>query len=288
MRRDKHHWSRAVCSHLADFRAEFEAALSRHLDIEKDEIEMIVLQQTLRSERIIEAYGSKVPLLERGTDGLARNDMRLPAGVQLTCKAGQFLSLLLPIAEETLIRPYSIASSAGEGNLLEICLNLVPDGPGSHYLFARTVGEMLRFTGPWGTFVFDQPPPAGCVFIADGTGIAPIRPMIRRALASEQRPPLQLLYGALQESNLLYRQEWEAAAQTCPWLSFTPLLVNPLNGWSGLRGSLVEYVERHYVREDSDRSRYFYICGVGQQVTQLRDLLRSAGYQRRAVQYEKW
>jgi len=214
--------------------------------------------------------------------------LRLRSDQHLTWKAGQFLSLLLPIAGGTLIRPYSIASSPEEGNLLEICLNLVPDGPGSQYLFARTVGETLRFTGPWGTFVFDQPPQAECVFIADGTGIAPIRPMIRRAAAGESGPPLQLLYSAVQESGLLYRQEWEAYAQVCPWFSFTPLLSSPVSGWSGLQGSLVEYVERRYVSGDGDRSRHFYICGVGQQVTQLRDLLRHAGYQRRAVQYEKW
>jgi ferredoxin-NADP reductase len=214
--------------------------------------------------------------------------LRLPSDQCLTWKPGQFLSLLLPIAGETLIRPYSLASSPEEGNLLEICLNLVPDGPGSHYLFARTVGETLRFTGPWGTFVFDQPPQAECVFIADGTGIAPIRPMIRRAIAGESGPPLQLLYSAVHEFGLLYRQEWEAYVQACPRFSFTPLLNNPASGWSGLQGSLVEYVERRYVSGDRDRSRHLYICGVGQQVTQLRDLLRHAGYQRRAVQYEKW
>src|SRR5262249_35731247 len=129
---------------------------------------------------------------------------------------------------------------------------------------------------------------AECVFIADGTGIAPIRPMIRRALTSGQRHPLRLLYRALQESDLLYRQEWEAAAQACSWFSFTPLLSDPPSDWSGLCGSLVEYVELCYVSEDNARSRHFYICGVGQQVPQLRDLLRHAGYQRRAVQYEKW
>jgi len=214
--------------------------------------------------------------------------LRLGGDQHLTWKAGQFLSLLLPIAGETLIRPYSIASCPEEGNLLEICLNLVPEGPGSHYLFARTIGETLRFTGPWGTFVFDQPPQAECVFIADGTGIAPIRPMIRQAVACEPGPPLQLLYSAVQESGLLYRQEWEACAQVCPRFGFTPLLSNPTSNQPGFSGSLVEYVERHYVSEDSDRSRHFYICGVGQQVTQLRDLLRHAGYQRRAVQYEKW
>jgi CDP-4-dehydro-6-deoxyglucose reductase len=214
--------------------------------------------------------------------------LRLPDGRRLSFKPGQFISLLLPVAGETLTRPYSIASSPGEGNLLEICLNLVPAGPGSHCLFARGLGEVLRFTGPWGTFVLDQPPEAECVFIADGTGIAPIRPIIRHALASEQRSPLHLLYSAPREGDLLYREEWEAYARDYRRFTFEPLLSDPSGGWFGLCGPLVAYVERRYVSQDNDRSRYFYICGVGQQVTQLRDLLRRAGYQRRAVQYEKW
>lgn len=214
--------------------------------------------------------------------------LRLPDGPCLSFKPGQFISLLLPVAGETLIRPYSIASSPEEGNLLEICLNLVPGGPGSHYLFARGLGEVLRFTGPWGTFVLDQPPEAACVFIADGAGIAPIRPMIRRALAAGPRYPLRLLYSACRERDLLYRAEWETWTRECPWFDFEPLLGDPPNGWRGLHGALLAYVERRYVSQDSDRSRHFYICGVGGQVTQLRDLLRQAGYQRRAVQYEKW
>jgi ferredoxin-NADP reductase len=214
--------------------------------------------------------------------------LRLPDGQRLAFKPGQFISLLLPVAGEVLTRPYSLASSPEEGGLLEICLNLVPDGPGSHYLFARGLGETLSFTGPWGTFVLDQPPEAECVFIADGTGIAPIRPMIRRALAGELRYTVRLLYSACGESGLLYRDEWKKWARERPRFIFEPLLSDPPAGWSGLQGSLMEYVERRYVSADSDRSRHFYICGVGQRVTQLRDLLRRAGYQRRAVQYEKW
>lgn len=214
--------------------------------------------------------------------------LRLPDGRRLTFRPGQFISLSLPVAGEILTRPYSIASNPEDGSFLEICLNLVPGGPGSHYLFARKIGETLSFTGPWGTFVLDHPPEAECVFIADGTGIAPIRPMIRRARAAGPRYPLRLLYSACRERDLLYRAEWETWTREYPWFDFEPLLGDPPNGWPGLHGALPAYVARRYVSQDSDRSRHFYICGVGGQVTQLRDLLRQAGYQRRAVQYEKW
>src|SRR5881392_3347625 len=95
---------------------------------------------------------------------------------------------------------------------LEIVLNLVPGGPGSHYLFGLAVGAAVRFTGPWGSFVLDRAPEAETVFIADGTGVAPIRPMLRRALATATRHPLRLLYGAADPERLLYRAELEALA----------------------------------------------------------------------------
>ena len=39
---------------------------------------------------------------------------------------------------------------------------------------------------------------------------------------------------------------------------------------------------------DANRARQFYICGVGKGVTRIRDLLRSSGYERRAIHYEQW
>lgn len=214
--------------------------------------------------------------------------LRLPAGQSLIFTPGQFLSFLLPISEQILTRAYSIASDPEEGNILEICFNLVPGGPGSQYLFERQTGEVLRFTGPWGTFVLDQPPQAECVFIADGVGIAPIRPMVKRALSRETARPVRLLYGARRREDFLYYSEILDLARRYSQFSFAPLLLEPSVQWDGFTGVLSKAVEKQYVYADNERNRHFYVCGVGSQVTNIRDLLRQAGYPRRAVQYEKW
>jgi ferredoxin-NADP reductase len=52
--------------------------------------------------------------------------------------------------------------------------------------------------------------------------------------------------------------------------------------------ALVDTTVRRWIEADTDRSRHFFICGVGALVPRLRDLLRAAGYARRAVQYERW
>jgi ferredoxin-NADP reductase len=51
---------------------------------------------------------------------------------------------------------------------------------------------------------------------------------------------------------------------------------------------MIAETERRWVRADSERNRQFYVCGVGDGVLALRDLLRGAGYERRAIRYERW
>ena len=198
-------------------------------------------------------------------------------GPRIAFRPGQFISCLLPVGGETLIRPYSLASSPEEDEL-EICLNLVPGGRASPYLLTLPVGAQVRFTGPWGTFVLDRAPEAETIFVADGTAIAPIRPMLRRAVATATRHPLRLLYGAAGPERHLYRAELEAMAREHTGFRFEHVP----------SARLRDEVARRWVDGDADRGRRFFICGVGAIVPALRDLLRGAGYERRAVQYEKW
>jgi ferredoxin-NADP reductase len=196
--------------------------------------------------------------------------LRLPRGEGLAFRPGQFISCLVPVGGARLIRPYSIASSPEDPEHLELLLDRVPGGPGSGYLFGLGPGDRVRFTGPWGTFVLDRAPDAEAVFIAAGTGIAPIRPMLHRAAATA-RHPLYLLYAT---TLGIYRDELAA-------LPGVAVEVVPPD-------ALEAAVAARWLAADADRSRCFYVCGVGEQVTRLRDRLRGAGYARRAVQYERW
>ena len=201
--------------------------------------------------------------------------LRLPPGERLEFRPGQFVSCLLPLGDRPpLIRPYSMASSP-EDEELELCLNLVPGGIGSQYLLGLAPGAAVRLTGPWGTFVLDRAPDAEAVFVADGTGIAPIRPMIRRAIETAAHP-VHLLHGS--QGTPLYGRELAALAG-----SHRLLRVDHVPS-----ARLRDEVVRRWIDADDDRRRHFWICGVGDIVRTLRDLLRRAGYERRAVQYEKW
>jgi ferredoxin-NADP reductase len=212
--------------------------------------------------------------------------LRLGDGARLPFVPGQFVSLMLPIGGAELVRPYSIASSP-EDDLLELCVDLVPGGPGSAHLFALGVGAELALKGPFGSLLLDQPPAAEMVFVADGTGIAPIRPMVRRALAAGGDAPLRVLQGGRTRATLLYADELEAWAREHARLRWEPVLAGEATA-AGENPPLEALVAERYVEADGDRTRHFWICAVGDLVRRLRELLRGAGYERRAVRYEQW
>jgi ferredoxin-NADP reductase len=215
----------------------------------------------------VERSARVVDVVEHAPDTRA---LRLSPDGPLPFRPGQFITCLVPDGAQVLNRPYSIASSPAEPEI-ELLLNLVPGGPGSHYLFARRPGDTVRFTGPWGMFVLDELSAAETIFVAEGTGIAPIRPMLREAVRRDRRPPLRLLYGT---SLHVYRAELEALP------GLTVDVVPP--------ALVFDEAVRRWIDADTDRSRHFFLCGVGAPVLALRDRLRGAGYARRAVQYERW
>ena len=200
---------------------------------------------------------------------------------------GQFISISIPLGDETRSRPYTIASSPTDSGPFEICFNRVPSGRGVEWLFERRVGDTVDFAGPFGTFTLDADPPPNIElgFIAEGTAIAPIRPMLKRALAaSGPRAKMHLIYAAQDREHILYSSELDELTRTAPNFSYEPVIASPENIYKRLR----ELINARWILADSNRTRQFYICGVGDGVIQLRDLLRGSGYERRAVHYERW
>jgi ferredoxin-NADP reductase len=197
---------------------------------------------------------------------------------------GMFISINIPLTTEVRTRPYTIATRPEDGEPFEVCFNLVPNGPGAAWMFERKAGDVLEFTGPFGAFTLEQAPERETVFIAEGTAIAPIRPMLHRALSGPAVHPVHLLYAANRFEHLLYHPELESLSRANSRFGFESLVIEH----DSLHQQLLDEVQRRWVAGDSDRTRHFFICGIGPGVLKLRDLLRQAGYERRAVRYEQW
>jgi len=231
-----------------------------------------------------ERYEATLERVHHWTPSTRSLFLRLAPGSRMPFHAGQFISLQLPVGDSPpLVRPYSLASDP-DAELLEICVDHVPSGLGSAHLFTLAAGAQLSFKGPFGTFMVDEPPAATMVLVGDGTGIAPVRAIVRRALARGARA-LEVLQGAHTEAELLFRDELLGLTKTHPQLSWQPVVAGT---GAGDNPELERLVLARYVDADADRTRHFWICAVGDLVRRLREALRAAGYERRAIRYEQW
>ena len=197
--------------------------------------------------------------------------------------AGQFVSLYVQRDGAEDNRAYSIASAPRRGGF-DLCLNRVPGGFFSNYLCELAPGATINFEGPFGFFV-PQPSPRDSVFVATGTGVAPIRGMLQELFSHGCERQIWLIFGVRYAETILYRQEFEALAAEHPNFHFWPTLSRPKADWGGRRGHVQEHVER-LVAERPDLN--VYLCGLKAMVDDVRQRLKARGFDRKQIRYEKY
>jgi ferredoxin-NADP reductase len=140
------------------------------------------------------------------TSRIVRLDL---GGAPFAFEAGQ--AALIGLADHAVRIPYSIASApieTLEHGWLDFLIKVEPSGRWGHQFDAVAPGMHLGIEGPFGSFIFPvRPPERHFLFIAGGTGIAPIRAMIRQALLREQEGRMRLLYSAKTADDFAYLPE---------------------------------------------------------------------------------
>ena len=224
-------------------------------------------------------------------------------------KAGQFVTMDLPISEKRLKRwrSYSIANApTSEGTSERVTsshpLTLGTEGwrilefsivksenstGGSRFLFEEaTIGTSVRFKGPDGTFTLRQPiAEKDVVFICTGTGIAPFRSMIWDIYNHEiPHRNIHLIFGARYEHDILFRDEFAFLEKNLIGFKFDVALSREPN-WTGRKGYVHSVYTEGYknVRSDVD----FYICGWSNMIDDaVAKLIVDLGYDKSQVHYE--
>jgi CDP-4-dehydro-6-deoxyglucose reductase, E3 len=146
--------------------------------------------------------------------------------------------------------PFSIASppDAGASDRIELAVGIsegdsVQGDSVSALVQGLRPGVRLGMVGPNGSFTragwWDEP----AVFVATGTGVAPLRAMILADLRHRrQGPPMVLLFGCRTEEDLLWHAEFTALAAEHERFRYEPTLTRPGDGWKGRRGRVQEHV----------------------------------------------
>jgi ferredoxin-NADP reductase len=217
---------------------------------------------------------------------------------------GQWVNLVLPLEGGEVKRAYSIASPPEDGaRRFELAVTRVSGGAGSQFLHALPVGALLRAIGPHGLFTRAPGEPAPSLFVGTGTGLTPLRSMIRAALAAGASAPLWVLFGARHEADILYREELEGLTRAHPHVRYEVTLSRPGPGWTGRQG----YVQAHLAElveglraasrlgsaeagaTGAAEAPRAYVCGLDRMVSSVRDHLRNElGFERRRVHTERY
>jgi ferredoxin-NADP reductase len=158
-------------------------------------------------------------------------------------------------------RSYSIASAPEDDDLV-LTVERLEDGEVSPYLVDELrPGDQLELRGPiGGYFVWDEPLGGPLLLLAGGSGIVPLRSMLRHRAATSSSVPARLLYSSRALGEVIYREELaHLAADDATDVHFTLTRESP-PGWTGYR----RRIDRELLDELSwpagDRA-LTYICG---------------------------
>jgi benzoate/toluate 1,2-dioxygenase reductase subunit len=172
---------------------------------------------TLIYEGEAKILSAAVSGIEWPTASVAKLTLELEDDGACSFRAGQYVRVKVPGTSEW--RSYSMASLPRDLPKLEFLVRIIDGGLMSEYLRSRCKpGERMDVEGPMGAFVLRESR-AQHIFVAGGTGLAPILSMldtIRRR--SGARPKMLLSFGCASEQNFFYRDEVELRGWWMPQL----------------------------------------------------------------------
>jgi ferredoxin-NADP reductase/ferredoxin len=162
-------------------------------------------------------FAARVAGVEWPVPSVAKLAIALEGGAGFSFHAGQYVRIKVPGTDQW--RSYSMCSTPRDLPKMEFLVRIIPGGAMSEYLRAAREGERLEVEGPLGAFIL-HPGKGLHVFVAGGTGLAPILAMIdeiRRA--SGPKPKMLLSFGCASDKTFFYRDEIELRQWWIPQLS---------------------------------------------------------------------
>jgi ferredoxin-NADP reductase len=185
-------------------------------------------------------------------------------------------------------RSYSIASAPEDADVV-LTVERIEDGEVSSYLVDELrPDDELELRGPiGGYFVWEQSLGGPLVLLAGGSGIAPLRAVLRHRVGSGSGVPVRLLYSARSQSELIYRDELiEAGRREDVDVRFTLTRERP-DGWQGYDRRIDRALIADVAWPPAERP-LFYVCGPTAFVEVAADALVALGHDPGRIRTERF
>jgi CDP-4-dehydro-6-deoxyglucose reductase len=217
---------------------------------------------------VVKTLPCRVEKLEKRADDVMLVKIKLPANERLQFLAGQYIDFQLKDGKS---RSYSLANPPHDDALLELHIRHVPGGLFTDQVFSTLKErDILRLKGPLGSFFIREDSDKPMIFIAGGTGFAPIKGMLEHAFSEHTDRELVLYWGVRALKDLYMAELPQRWLAEHPNFSFIPVLSNPApdDHWQGRTG----FVHEAVLADFSDLSGYqVYACGAPIMVDNARE-----------------
>lgn len=217
----------------------------------------------------IKTMPSRIVSIDRLAPDIVRVMLKTPPTSPMRFLPGQYIDVIA----DGVRRSYSLANAPRADGLLELIVKRYPGGHLSRYWFEQAQpNDLLRIEGPFGTFFLRDNGPTNIVFLATGTGIAPVKALLEELAADPARAArhrLRVFWGNREADSFC----WDPVGLGLD-VGFHHLLSGDRADWTGQRG----YVQQAAMKDgiDPDNS-VVYACGSSAMIASARAALLEHG-----------
>ena len=203
---------------------------------------------------------------------------------------GQYVQLRTPAykkSSEEVYRAYSIASDPAQKNIIDLIIRLVPGGICTTYCFEYLkIGDEVKMNGPYGEFRLSETN-APIVFIAGGSGMAPIKCMLHHMKNTQNKRKATYYFGANQPRELFHLDLMKEFEKNLSDFHFVPVLSEPDNGGNSKyeKGLVTEAVQRGLKNASQFEA---YLCGSPGMIEAVIKVLLDLGMSEEKIFYDKF
>ncbi|MEN9369975.1 MAG: hypothetical protein RI952_840 [Bacteroidota bacterium] len=214
---------------------------------------------------------AKIQTINKLNDTVIEVSLRLPPNSNFGYISGQYVN----ITKGQIKRSYSIANAFQENGTLKFLIKKYENGLMSNYFFNEAKeGDLLRIEGPVGSFFLRESEEENIIFLATGTGVAPIKAILESLKFHDkmfQNKKYWLFNGARFESDLFWST---SEINAILGLKYIPVLSRAEEGWNGERG----YVQEIVINSGIDlKNAQVYACGSNNMIESAKKTLVQNG-----------
>jgi CDP-4-dehydro-6-deoxyglucose reductase len=216
----------------------------------------------------VKTIPSKIDSIVKIASNVMELHLRIPPNASFRYLSGQYINII----KGDYKRSYSIATTSSASNLVFFIKNY-EGGRFSNYLFNEAkINDLLRIEGPIGTFFYRNTPKTNIIFLATGTGIAPVKAILEQMdenNANLMDKNIYLFFGGRTEEDLFWKPNFKNIK-----VHFIPVLSRSTADWNGEKG----YIQNVVLFKEIDLSdSVLYACGSENMIKDSRELLTANG-----------